>query len=488
MSRYYLRVEAVNLAHFVYDTEKIQPLRGGSYLLLDAVHGLERRNFNGVTLKKITTGASIGVLSFDIDEANPEVAESIMDAVVSEVYQYLARRTGGHATFVVDALKATEDFVHDIESLAAMNRWRQFQQPTLVLPEKEASNQCVFDGVRPGTVPAGTPGEDGLVSDSVFFRMDKGRRLRSTIYRRILQKDLSAGFTNDLEDLSSDDSKGNLNSKIAVIYLDGNSFTKIRAKVCTTSGTLESFSNEIEGYRRDFLDKLVSKAVHERDFRTSSGKIRLEVLLWGGDEVEIVVPAWKGWDVLRLFYDCMKDAKSDPYELTHAGGIVFSSHKAPILQLRKMARELADIAKERLTGEIRDFKHGSHDVTHYLVLESFDTLGADMRDFVRRYYNAHYHELLFTPEIMGNVERVLKLMKSHGFPRNKIFEILYLVRTADDALRLKTRVSGILEQALSEVEAQADIRNAIDSVVGENIYRWFFIADLWDYVGVNHVR
>ncbi|NOZ69997.1 MAG: hypothetical protein GXP46_12325 [Deferribacteres bacterium] len=483
MSRYYLRVEAVNLAHFVYDTEKIQPLRGGSYLLLDAVHGLDGRDFGGVTLKKITTGASIGVLSFDIDEIGARSADDIIESVVSGVRCHLAERTGGHATFVVDAVNATDDFVRDIETLAAMNRWRQFQQPTLVLPAGEAQTQCDFDGVRPGTKSVAAAGESKTVSDSVSFRMKAGRELRSTIYKRILKRELSVEFTDDLADLSSDDSKGNLNNKIAVIYLDGNSFTKIRSTVCTTSDALGKFSETVEGLRRVFLDNLVNKAAKERDFKTSSDKVRLEILLWGGDEIEIVVPAWKGWAVLRLFYDCMKNARFDSYELTHAGGIVFSNHKAPILQLRKLARELADFAKESLSGNVGAFTHGSHDVTHYLVLESFDILGADMRDFVKRYYDAQYPGLILTPVVMDNVEKALKLMKTKGFPRNKVFEVVSLVKTAGNDAERQGVVSDVFDRALSEVDDAADIRCAINDVVGDNLYCWLLIADLWDYVG-----
>ena len=35
--QYYLRVEGVNLAHFVYDTQDLSTVRGGSLLLLRAV-------------------------------------------------------------------------------------------------------------------------------------------------------------------------------------------------------------------------------------------------------------------------------------------------------------------------------------------------------------------------------------------------------------------------------------------------------------------
>jgi len=95
MGDYYLRVEAVNLDNFVYDTNDISTIRSGSFLLLDTVNNLESaHDLNGL-LKKISTGASAGL--FRIIGNDP-------DDVKKKVKDYLNKKTKGHTTFVVDTL------------------------------------------------------------------------------------------------------------------------------------------------------------------------------------------------------------------------------------------------------------------------------------------------------------------------------------------------------------------------------------------------
>ena len=55
--------------------------------------------------------------------------------IIDGVREKLDNSTGGHATFVVSVLKSTGNgnFEKDNETITAMNRWQQFQQPTLVL-------------------------------------------------------------------------------------------------------------------------------------------------------------------------------------------------------------------------------------------------------------------------------------------------------------------------------------------------------------------
>ena len=62
MPKYYIHAEAFNLNHMVYDTNDISTIRGGSFILLDAVKRLPEA-FPG--LKSIATAASKGLFSYD---------------------------------------------------------------------------------------------------------------------------------------------------------------------------------------------------------------------------------------------------------------------------------------------------------------------------------------------------------------------------------------------------------------------------------------
>lgn len=492
-----LRVEAVNLINFVYDTNKIQPTRGGSFLLLESVQKLVEEDsktkslpiFGGVTLEKITTGASIGLYRFKADsDTDPQ-------KVADEVLKTLNNTMSGHATFVVDFLEETGNFKKDLLLLHTRNRWRQYQQPTLVLPEinSNATKECGFDGVRP-IRPGNEEFNNELVSSSVAFRAKAGKDLRQNIYKRILKRDdLNFIFTDDLQRLSESKELGNLNGKIAFIYFDGNKFTKIRAQLCDTIDKLKIFSEVVEKSRANFLNGLLNKASFSNDFKIG-GEIRLETLLWGGDELEIVVPAWKGWEVIRDFYKAMKGIDYDGAQLTHAGGIVFCNHKAPIREIRRMAHELAEMVKDNIQAEFVGFpkeitrvNHDKHDAFYFLTLESFDTVGGKVKPFVQTYYGKTvWQAMQMNAGRMEKLEAAITTMKTEDFPRNKIFDIIHRIDTRKEE---KEKTYKDFENFIGKIldgfnkEKRDVITNALNTFIEGQIERWFVICDLWDYVG-----
>ena len=485
---YLLRAGAVNLDNFVYDTNKIQPMRGGSFLLLNSVRKIVEKNkqgtiptFNGIPLEKIATGASIGLYRF---KDGPDVQpQKVADAVGNA----LQEATGGHATFVVDWLKETGDFKNDLKKLHAMNRWRQYQQTTLVLPniDPKAEKECAYDGIRPACKDDDCLFMGEHLSSSVAFKTKKGRDLRHNIYANILGQ-ADCDFTDDLQDLASHKDKGNLNDKVAFIYLDGNKFTEIRTTLCDSSDKLTAFSEAVENSRKKFLATLLDKANGDPDFK-KDGKIRLETLLWGGDEMEIIVPAWRGWEVVKLFFDTMKDVVYDNVPLTHAGGIVFCKCKAPIRQIRRMARELADIVKGNITDDFKDIAtirspvtHDKHDAFHFLVLESFDTIGGKVKHFAESFYG----ENIWTAKQMNVVEMdtlsaTMETIKANGFPHNKIFDIIRAVGNGE----AEEGVNQLCRNALTGNTNSEAIIASINKFIGGKVERWFIIAELWDYVG-----
>lgn len=499
MSSYLLRAEAVNLGHFVYDTNKIQPTRGGSFLLLDSVQQLDGQTIVGVELKKITTGASIGLYHFTAD--NGEKPEDVAD----EVLKVLHGVTGGHATFAVTWVVDTGNFNKDLLLLQAKVRWQQYQQPTLILPKTSplAKEECSFDGVRPAV-------DEFLkksVSASVKHRADKGRTLRQQIYKNILGAETYAKVinkiktknigckddrdivTDDIQELAYHKDMGNLNNKIAFIYLDGNKFTKIRNNLCDKSEELIAFSKEVEDARSKFLAALLTKAEQDKTFKTEDDEIRLETLLWGGDELEIIVPAWKGWEVLNDFFRDMKDVFYGKAPLTHAGGIVFCNCKAPIREIRRMAHELAEMTKEAIKDDFGDIdkdnpkaNHENDDAFHFLVLESFDTVGGRVKPFAQNYFGKTIWDNMWLSKAeMNKLYDAIDIMKKDGFPRNKIFDIVR-------AIKQNQFNQSIVDNALADNKMSKDIVDSINIFLGGKIERWFVISELWDYVCVGGAK
>lgn len=88
---------------------------------------------------------------------------------------------------------------------------------------------------------------------------------------------------------------------MAVIYADGNHFGK-KQSALSDSKLLKAWDDALQHSRKAMLKALLEQARidplwHEND--SLDAPIRLETLLWGGDELIWVVPAWKGFEAAR---------------------------------------------------------------------------------------------------------------------------------------------------------------------------------------------
>ncbi|RKZ70792.1 MAG: hypothetical protein DRR19_33120 [Candidatus Parabeggiatoa sp. nov. 1] len=189
---FYLRVEAVNLSYFIFDTTDICTVRGGGLLLLSAIHKIEN-NFK--QLKAISTGASAGLFTFTATAL--ENAKALQQQIVEFLSQDKALK---QATFVIDTLPVGNNFNEDKEKLIALNRWQQMQSPTVVFPSSHYKQQfarpiCSRDQIRPASK---TGEKNEIISESVYQRYQYGRKQKQAFYRQQTGlKDLPR-FVNDL--------------------------------------------------------------------------------------------------------------------------------------------------------------------------------------------------------------------------------------------------------------------------------------------------
>lgn len=145
--------------------------------------------------------------------------------------------------------------------------------------------------------------------------------------------------------------------KLAVIHLDGNNFGKARA-TRTDFYEFRRFSRylEVKGglllaglfdwmLGRDSMK--VATAAKEED--EAPVRLRFETLLWGGDEMCFVLPAWEAWDfmgvLLKQLVGWRQPEKDRSGDLTFKIGMVFGQAKTPIRDLRSAAETLSRLAK-----------------------------------------------------------------------------------------------------------------------------------------------
>ncbi|MEM9943146.1 MAG: hypothetical protein AAF939_16400 [Planctomycetota bacterium] len=460
--KYLLRFEGVNLGEIIDDTDQISARRGGGLMMLDAAGSLPSMldPAVGKRLNEIQTGASIGLFEFESDSV--EEAHSIRAAVekVLETGALSYRDFSGkearlplkHGTFVVDIVKIDpeESDYNAVQRVIAKNRFRQLQQPTLSLDgiwDRGKNEPCFYNGIRVGQSKVDLPGESDqqALSHSVRDRREYGRGARQRFYRRELgrEDDFDLKFTNDLQTLadaksfgkSLDQSSGqvddgfnrngrrtipqSLNQKLAIFYVDGNGFGDLGAQILGSENGLEGYrqwSTGLKVHHRQLLDGLLEMVQTDPFWRTAKDEIRLETLLWGGDEILWVVPAWKGWQLAKWFFS--QEHQINDRQVAYACGVVFCNAKAPIKNGIRLARELGDLAKQATQS------HG----LAYEVLESFDDVTVQLAEHRKRFVPSgeeSVDQLVIQPQRLVKFwDRLIQLSQESQFPIRQLYRFV----------------------------------------------------------------
>jgi hypothetical protein len=510
----YIRIEAVNIYNAIYDTDQISIIRGGSLLLKHAIDNIAKEFHS--KLDSISTGASVGLFA---TKCGVQV-----ETAVSEIIDFLNKASYRYFTFVVESFEHN-DFVTAREVLLAKCRQAQLQQLT-VSPDYSRAVQkdgcCELEGIRPYKKEVKWPGEEKKkLCEFANIKWTYGRRKRSQLYKdeltalglnESLQPLQELRYTNDLEDLSRSSVHRNMNNKIALIYFDGNRFSKIQTELVRSADDQSAFDKAIKTLRREFLVKLLEAINDNSGWKTEDGKARLETLLWGGDEMLFVVPAWKGFDLLKLFYQCsrnwvIKVNGKTSYPLTHAGGIVFCNHKTPIYKIRNLAQDLADRIKENKDGREKNY-------FDYLILESIDYPAESLDEFFKLRYGdlAEYRGYLSPDKIFCslNAEKIKSIISKsqmYAIARaacrikiNKENNTLII----DDYRDYLDQVKRLIEISENEAEAEETIKTIMQCLEPKGIpnytlqnsekeslddqsmiktaISWLHLTELWDYL------
>lgn len=471
---YYLRMEGVNLANFVYDTQSLNVVRGGGLLLLYAVEYLQQElSGKGFQLKAVSTGASSGIFSFTAKNDQAALA------VKTEAERYLHNHKElQYATIMVDVLPAEDDYLAIREKTLAANRWQQMQSSSVVVPEKSSKmGVCETDLIRPATSKDG-PAKNGrgtLFSSSASLRYNFGRTQKQAYYEKITGKSSLPEFTNDLEELSNETKYGNLHHKIAFFYADGNKFGKIQLKNCKDEASQLSFDTQIKDKRKVLLTRLLEESMNLSGMFLHD-KLRFETLLWGGDELIFVVPAWQGWWLAERFFSLTAGWRFENTDLTHGASLIFCHHNAPIHRVKNLAWQLAELAKE---------KDREKNLLAYQVLESFDHLGASPGQYRQDQCpkGVDAKDLIVDGlKLSGTRSGFPGIRQEH--PRRQLYKIVHLLYS--DPARAAELIKTTLNQ-LEKTGLQNEIKE-LKECFGTGIAFWLHLIELWDYVEPEVVR
>ena len=249
--------------------------------------------------------------------------------------------------------------------------------------------------------------------------------------------------------------------KIAVFYADGNKFSAIRNAMGGTSDALKLFSDtaaplmqkaiaallgavaqgatEPEGTTANlasvFFDeneKTAESGVHQR-------QIRFETLLYGGDEICFVAPAWFGLAMAACFFRAvtgqkLTDAKGTAHDLTFKVGLVFAPVKMPIAVSRGLAKDLAeataDLARAAdLSAGLDKSIAGVRNIFGVHAFESVEPPANGLSNFRKGLFGANLHGASDLLALDGDafadsLDDMIDLSAPSAIPRSQLFRML----------------------------------------------------------------
>ncbi|WP_020558179.1 hypothetical protein [Thiofilum flexile] len=435
---HFILVEGVNLYANIYDTDQLSVIRGSSFLYKDAIETIKESFKDHVVC--ISSGASSGLFLLKGGDAAQTVA-----AIKSKLTTPDSNQPFHLLTFMVVHTKAN-DLLAAKEQLYTQLRLGQLQSLTLQ-PDRETTGKGQFS-----TIPCGLSGsriaasyEKTIQSDnkktlsaSIFQRWNYGRDSKKNYYaQQVNDTELQSwldhfGFAEDIDTLCKVDAQ-KLNNKMAVVYLDGNGFSARQRKFLESAGgevhqqitNQKAFDDTIQAQRKQFLTETLRYLLPKQ----WNDMIRLETLLWGGDEMLLVMPAWEGFDFLQRFFafnwHLANGEIGGDTTLTHAAGIVFCQANTPIRIIQKLARELADGVKD-----ISRKENG----WDYLVLESVDY---PTNESLSGYFKERYGEILAkcrkgllpaTPDWEQQKVELDDFLSGNAISRGQLYQIVQAIK------------------------------------------------------------
>ncbi|MBP7339267.1 hypothetical protein [Niveispirillum sp.] len=563
MGRFLLWVEGVDFAATLFDTTDLSCIRGSGLALLYAPKRVQvlLRACSGISsVNLLFAGASLAALTFDAEPAAARNALAHLRTTLARegadwarIREILGPMSGcdpdvvawqgalplAHLRALMAMALVAPDAAGDDGITAAIRaaradlraqQWQGLGPPlTAVDDDAVRPDKPRFGGILPAVRPVPVPldwadrefaekGENlAWMSPSVAARRTFGRHMRQYFYRTELNDpELGARFVNSVDDIpgdlpDTDRIKDTLRNKLAVIYIDGNGFTKIREHV-TREGNehpLTVFANRLSGQQRQqFLKPMLtfligqsrgenaSRVVREiadhdlaNDRPVRHPALRFETLMWGGDEMAFALPAWLAlWWVQAFFTQWAHGWTVQKHRLTHGLGMVICDRRTPLRQARAMAESLADAAKEA-----RGAMGERIDALQIEIFESADLPdgGPGLEGHRASLYpgldlTAHGGAFTLTVPELTALPALMKMVRDEetGLPRSQLHKQLRKLKTgagmaaADTVVTLfddyLSKAGRGREQALAAIDAWGGTRPAGLKLA--------LLAQYWDYV------
>lgn len=479
-----LWLEGVDFDQHIDDTNDISIIRGASLALLAAPAAAldflrNQRGLAGAAL--VFSGASLALFRLPVDvEAARGHARAVLEHLAGAGRTPERRRPVppfAHLRFVA-GVAADGDDAASVRAAQFAARVAQMAGDYPPHPLAAAARMCAFTRALPADaeirLTAGQIERLNLgstvdtagrapVSTSAKARRFYGRQVRREVLRPFAPGVARFDFTHDLHEMAAirQPEAGRLRApmsvagKVAIFYADGAGFTKIREALGGRPQALARFSATVRELMEQrvlggILDNLIGRAnsadpaeraaaaydpapddILDEDDRPP--RLRFELLLYGGDELCFIVPAWLGLDMAALFFEAVAGAQIDGHALTFKAGLVFAPFKMPVAASRALAKAVAETARIDGGGALavrcfESIEPPANGLAAYDKAQFGDPDGADggkAAAFARR-------ALAIPADEVGPLIAGLRALKAADIPRSQLYRALKIAQWTRD--------------------------------------------------------
>ncbi len=516
---YLLKWEATNSYNYIFETDDLSCIRGGSQLLQNFSKDID--NIVNIYKKSLT----IQLVYYGGDQFLALVkgikadAEKFGKGIVDEFMDNKYFGTSGYG--IID-LKELWDDGHK-EMLYAIHQCEE------QIFRKRLSNLDVYPGsvnsllgldeldrLRLATKEGPKVFRDGIekkpyISEGTYVKFEQGKDDRWGLIENIYNKALKLGTVRQTlqkieplnQDLSSLAEAGKKNKGyIAFLSVDGNEFTKIREGLETLAELCE-FSKFIKEVQVKYIAKAIEEELKmlEESLKTTKTTKKIaqlaQLLFMAGDEFYLIVRGERGVEVARSLMDNfskMCRIELDKYakikrrkeleKLSISIGLVFSHANTPIRLIREAASELRGNAK----GKAKEKGFPYKSAVDFMVFESHPTTPDGIERYRKDVLEINGNRFYYKPyarDEFNELIDIIKRCKEMNFPRTQLHKIVSRIMDFKEGLLRLDDWRKYFKEKSNDIQLKGneqDVKEVKDFLISNDYKKIIDFYEIYDYV------
>lgn len=488
-----LKWEATNIYRYIFDTDDISCIRGGSQLLENFTEEIRRLVARlGASAPKVTPVYNAASQFLALAEGNREDVAGFGDQIVRRFASDDYCGTSGYGLVNPARIRGGSHTDHLL--LQAIHQCEE------QIVRKRLSSLDVY----PGGTTAGTALDevdrlhladgptkssfyrDGIethlmVSQPTKVKVECGKSDRWGLIEDILPlvfrtpEDVHEPFYQDLSYLAADAAikKG----YVAFLAVDGNAFTASREQL-TTLKALGEFSTFISNIQLKALAEAVRPDLKKFAATPPGAEKRaaqpIQLLFRAGDEFDLVVRGERGVDVAISLMDGFEKTVKDELRegsypflkgnpdlacLSFSVGLVFAHASTPVKLLREAAHELLGSAKSKAksVGEQGVYPF----MVDFMTFESHPTTSDGIEGYRKKVLRIpgserFLHARPYTRDEFRDLLRVIRLCRAARFPTTQLHKIVSMVDECKEVTGYPADFRKQFEKMVDRIELKCD--------------------------------